>query len=364
LFFVAYKSEAIPKLAYISQLETIEHGPASVWKDTGFNPLHPTLREKRLYGLGATTGKADFAAKLKALSECKQPGAVAIGCLTQQISKSEIDFLWRRLGAVPTHVLMGAASDLHRIDWSTRELVLIAKIPRPEAEKDWVLNHASEENTISQTRFFSGSEWLSRMKSFLTTLPAQTGVLKIETTCNEFGYAIDGEIEIDSARDFSPSSLERVQAIIKVITQLEDELISNGETRSGLALGKVSSDNESVQIEIVVQATQNIKKSALRNHLDTLQKYSEEWGGKITLKDYTPMFQFTAHEKFIETIDGLVPGVRTERFQFRQSGFDGLDVVAVGPGLHDFAQSVESVPFDQVERATEIYKTVGERILQ
>lgn len=364
LFFVAMKTLALPRLAYISQLETYEHGPASIWKKTGFNPLQPTLREDRLYGLGAATGKADFAAKLKAVSEATREGMIAVGCLSNDIQPSDLKVLWARLGGAPQHLLVGAPSDLNRIDWSTRQMTFVMEIPFPESEKTWNKNHAKIEGAISQTRFFSGADWVKKMKTYMVSLPSGTGLIKISTNCNELGFAIDGEVEVDLSRQFEPSTLERAQTIMALIQQLETELTANADVRSGLSLGKITTDAFGISAEIIVQSTQTARKPILRIYLDQLQSRIEAWGGQFLLKDFSPMFQLNAREEFIGTIDEFAQGVRTEKFQFRQYSQEGMDVVAIGPGSVTFEDAVESVAANQIEQAKEMYRKIGERILQ
>jgi len=56
-----------------THLDTVPPGDAAAWTETGGDPFTATIRDDRIYGLGAADTKLDFVAKVMALAGCGTP---------------------------------------------------------------------------------------------------------------------------------------------------------------------------------------------------------------------------------------------------------------------------------------------------
>lgn len=360
-FVIVGKELERPRLAYFSQLETWERSPASVWRKTGFNPLQPTVREDRLYGLGAATGKADFAAKLLALEADPRPGVVVVGCLSSDIHEADLSSLWKELGGRPEYALFGVPSDLRRVESVKRSLRLMIEVPFSQEEQLFRLQRLQSENVITQTKFFSGPQWLKKMRDFILQLPAGVAVIGFSTTVNEFGVAIDGEIELDLSRQFSESLLERIQDLVITLQSFVRSLGDGAD--SGLRLGQVSINADHLLVEIRVETPKGLERAVLRSHLGKIQNLVEAWKGKISLKDLNLQRQLVGQEEFLHELDQMLPGVCSASESLGPLKFQDLDFVALGPGDLNFDQPEESVETAQIEEALHLYQRIAERML-
>jgi acetylornithine deacetylase/succinyl-diaminopimelate desuccinylase-like protein len=102
-----------------SHLDTVPPGDASLWSECGGDPFSPTIRNGRLYGLGAADAKLDWLCKALALRRSKgrrlSRGVIFAGTFGEERGLRGARHLVGRLPQRPSAVWVGEPTELHLV---------------------------------------------------------------------------------------------------------------------------------------------------------------------------------------------------------------------------------------------------------
>jgi acetylornithine deacetylase/succinyl-diaminopimelate desuccinylase-like protein len=103
-------------LLLATHLDTVGPGRPENWNETGGNPFDPTVKEGRLFGLGAAAAKVDFLCKLTAIErfreqKLKMPIYLA-GTCGEEMGMFGTKYLIKSMLLNPRFVLVGEPTDL------------------------------------------------------------------------------------------------------------------------------------------------------------------------------------------------------------------------------------------------------------
>lgn len=151
------KTSAEIKYLFVNPLDTESPGPFRAWTETGQDPFDITIKNKKMYGLGANSGKLNTILLLKALSQIEESKRKSIGFLgtygREVRSHGALKFL-RELKVNPKNIINGFPTDNKIVTSQPGRFRMRINFPFTDIEKALRANHDEQEHSSSESQYF------------------------------------------------------------------------------------------------------------------------------------------------------------------------------------------------------------------
>ncbi len=219
---------------FCSYLDTPLPGTYSLWDETSYNPFNCMVRNGRIYGLGASRGKLDFACKLKAASyfvkEKLSRPFLLVGTFGEEMGLIGPKLLLNSGRLNGRRAFIGACSHLKLVQKTHSVSLFEIHIPFSHEEIFIKRRSDKEESAVTQSRIFksdsgyafSGKKLESaalKLVKYLSQLPSDRMVLSAFGGTSMVSCPSEAVLELD----LQASVKEGIgQKLIHVFEQLSD----------------------------------------------------------------------------------------------------------------------------------------------
>lgn len=292
-------SEDIDLLFYING-DTNNPSHLSLWNESHFDPLNPTLKQGKLIGLGAAHEKASLVPSLMALKKSlkkenlniffaigygKEDGMLGAKRLHSELLKTRK--VKKMCVAFPTE----SKPVFHSVGRTKMEVFF----PFSEKEKQARENHNTQENTLSQSKIYNhrGGERLEDNVIFkaleaCSLLPGGTLLLDMSAGRNTITEAESLYLEVDFSPNIKDSMVSRLEKISEVLLDLNQKLLqlfSTERPRRALHLGKCTVTSEGLSLYGLNLIPPKASVEELKDFYELFHSEVEKAGGLLRIRD-------------------------------------------------------------------------------
>lgn len=145
------------KYLFVNPLDTEAPGPFRAWTLTELDPFDITIRDGKMYGLGANCGKLNSILLLKALSEIpiEQRNKFALlGTYGREVrAHGALRFL-KEKNIFPQNLIVGFPTSNHVVHAQAGRIRMRINFPFTDEEKTQKENHDEQEHSSSESQYF------------------------------------------------------------------------------------------------------------------------------------------------------------------------------------------------------------------
>lgn len=367
-----------------AHLDSLDPGPFQLWKDTFQNPFEATIKDGRIFGLGAADGKIDFLCKLEALSGSVEkrnwrlpPALVATyGAHLGMIGALK---LIRRNSITPKMALIGEATDLGLATAGPGFALVEIQIPFSSHEMQQRQDHEKRESTSTQSKLFSGTSRtesaIRKMFDYLIQLPENIVLMEIDGGSNATTVATNAFLELDLSTTLN-SSVQRLSSIYRFIKNLEFEFQAFQDPSlfppyPVINIGLVRTLQEHIQIMISCKLPPVITVDIYENWISRMKAHCESVDSTFRVTDYKKPYRSDQDSPLakgcLEVLKSISPqsvpeslGATNEASLFSRVG---INCVCFGPGRREenVHTSHEHLKLEDIPKAISFYQKVIER---
>ena len=382
-------------LLLLSHLDTDSPGEYANWTHTGANPFNASINGDRLFGLGVTDAKADFACKLLALKrfknkKFKRVSPVLVGTFGLSSGAGTIRLVrknkWNVVGAA-----VGGPTDLKIATKGPGYAKVEISVPFSEEERFYKDQHNVSEVSISQSKIFSrqsegtaitdlNKNPILKMMEYLNNLPEGVAIIAVDGGFSATSEPDTAFLEIDLANLKTNGVARKLTQLSALLMQLAAELKSNSDSgfnppTSTVNVGMIRTHEDEIKLTgycrlIPVNAQ---GRDIYDSWLEKLKQKCFGIGLQPRILDYKPPFSGQRTE-FTDQVLSLVDNEKnygeasqlcTEANVLSRLGVQSF-VYGPGSALPNSAQFIydQSIKVGDIEKAQTFYCQLIERICE
>lgn len=376
-----------------THLDTRDPGSFNLWEKTSFNPFDAHIEDERIYGLGTADTKLDFLCKIEALAKLSSQKnwvlpPVLVGTYGEESGMTGSLKLIRKNKINPKYALIGEPTDL-KISYASKGFAALEiHIPFSEEEISYRNEHDLKESTSSESRVFHGKEAhgahpelgesaITKLFNHLSQLPNNCVIMNIEGGINYNTIPAHAFLEIDLVNLKDPLLLSRLNALYKVILQIQSDFQNYNDTEFSpstptLNIGYIKTHQNYIQILVTCRIPPSLHQEALDRWIDTLKSACQTLNCHLQVNDFKKPFRTPENSILLKSCRdelhslGITPSLITLASTNESSLFSrlGVDCVCFGPGEREanLHNAKESVKIEQLHQATEFYLRIMKRL--
>lgn len=374
-----------------THLDTVDPGPYSMWTETSRNPFDATIKDGKIYGLGAADVKLDFLCKLEAISQFKDQKSwktppVLVGTFGEENGMLGALKLIRKNKISAKMALIGEPTNLSLVSASKGFATVEIRIPFSQKEIQYRLDHNLKESTSTQSKLFHGTSAHSsaphlgesailKMMNYLLMLPESVAIMEIDGGTRRNSIPSHAFLEID-ATTIQDAMISKVTHIYKSIQKLEKEFqnfkdMEFNPSTPTLNIGIIRTHEDHVLIAGSCRIPPMITQETYESWMATLQKDCEHVGAHFQVTDYKKPFRTNDKSVFVKgCLDeisalGLNPGLKAMASTNEASLFSriGVECMVFGAGQRDgnIHTPNENVSLEDLQTSIRFYTQILKR---
>ena len=343
-----------------NHLDTVDPGPFPLWQDTFHNPFEATIKDGKIFGLGAADGKIDFICKVEALSQFiktdfrkLQPViAVTFGAHLGMIGALK---LIRKNKISAKMALIGEATGMQLIHAAPGYASVEIRIPFSEDEIRHKQDHDLRESTSSQSKLFSirsgtsevNESAIRKMFEYLLQLPESLLIIEIDGGSHAGTQATNAFLELDLSSTPDPIS-KKLVSIYQFIKSLELEFQTYEDTdfspsHPTLNIGLIRTLEDHVMISGSCRIPPVVTHKTYEDWMLRMKIHCEKVGVNFRVADYKKPFRTNEKSALVRgCLDELKKMSLSEKICRKNSTNEaslfsrvGIECVCFGPGLSE-----------------------------
>lgn len=366
-----------------NHLDTMEPGPYQLWVENFKNPFEATIKDGKIFGLGAVDGKVDFVCKVVALSEFlnqkkwKMSPVIVITAGAHQGMTGALKVI-RKNKIAAKMALIGEASSLELIHAAPGYATVEIRIPFSDSERRYKEDHDLMESTSTQSKFFVGSPSTHPLRdlfSYLEQLPENLALIEVDGGSHFNAVPSSAILEFDMASVKDPVS-NKLRSIYKAVLQLEDEFkkVQDPEfspAYSTLNLGVLRTFDDYVMLLGSVRILPRVHAADYEQWIEKIRRQCEALGATFRVRDFKKPFRVDENSLLIRgglaelQKLGMDSKLRHQNATTEASLFSriGIECLCFGPGQRErnIFTPTEHVPLSEAEKSISFYRAMIER---
>lgn len=373
------------KYLFVNPLDTEAPGPFRAWTLTGQDPFDITIRDGKMYGLGANCGKLNSVLLLKALSELPEEQRqkfALLGTYGREVrAHGAIRFL-KEQNILPSSSVVGFPTSNQVVHAQAGRIRMRINFPFTDEEKELKSKHDEQEHSSSESQYFhsktdeenNGTEAFGRSNAitdalhFIENLPDQLLVLDFAGGKDLYSDPRSCLFEFDLVSGHNILMGVKLKKFIEMMSMLNKEFkkYSNKDfspEHSLIHLGRVVCDLEGIEFWGECIFPPGIPEVVSDEWINKLREEIESIGGTSKLLSQRWPYIYKGEKTFIDQLlklnDSNKPqslSYTSEADLFERVGFQSL---VYGPG--EFGQMFkpnEYVSVKSLEHALNFYKKI------
>jgi acetylornithine deacetylase/succinyl-diaminopimelate desuccinylase-like protein len=258
------------KYLFVNPLDTEAPGPFRSWTQTDQDPFDITIKDGKMFGLGANCGKLNNVLLLKAISELeesKREKFALLGTYGREVRAHGALRYLKEKNISPLNLLVGFPTSNQVVHAQAGRIRMRINFPFTDMEKELKENHDEQEHSSSESQYFhSKNEFLTEDEypgfnrknaivealHFIENLPDQLLVLDFAGGKDLYSDPRSCLFEFDLVSGNDIKMGQRLKKFFKVMSNLTDEFkkYKNEDFRPEypmLHLGRVVCDLEGIE---------------------------------------------------------------------------------------------------------------------
>lgn len=375
-----------------THLDTVEPGSLSFWTRVHLSPFSATIKDGKIYGLGAASGKLDFLCKLFALKEFakinswKMPPQL-VGTYGEEIGMHGMLRLIRRNKISAQYAMIGEPSDLQITYAAKGYAVVEIVVPFSEEEQNYRIDHDLRESTSTQTRLFvgkashssnpeTGESAIVKMVDYLMQLPDGVALMQLDGGVAFNVVPSDVVIEIDMVGRLRAPIVSKLKVVFKSILQLSNQLREYNDPDFDppyptLNIGVVRTLRDSILIQGSCRIPPIITDDTYSKWISDLEITCQGVGAQCKVTDYKRPYKTNQNSELVHGVADILKELGREPHMVTQSNTNeaallsriGVECISIGPGARagNVHTPEESVAVLDLEMSRQLYKKAIER---
>ena len=378
------------KYLFVNPLDTEAPGPFRAWTQTDQDPFDITIKDGRMYGLGANCGKLHTVLLLKALSEVSEEQKnkfALLGTYGREVrAHGALRFLKER-NISPLNLIVGFPTSNQVVHAQAGRIRMRINFPFTEAEKELKSSHDEQEHSSSESQYFHSkgeidinddnkafgrSNAIVQALHFIENLPDQLLVLDFAGGKDLYSDPRSCLFEFDLVNGSNIQMGLKLKSFFKFMSELTQEFIKYTNLEFSpehpmLHLGRVVCDLEGIEFWGECIFPPGVPEVVSEAWIQKLREEIMSVGGSAKLLSQRYPYVYTGTKNFLEqlltineTQNASSLSYTSEADLFNLVGFKSL---IYGPG--DFQQMFkpnESVSLKSLEHALQFYKNTLEQL--
>lgn len=372
------------ELLFQSHLDSLDPGPFQLWKDTFQNPFEATIKDGKIFGLGAADGKIDFLCKLEALSGFMEKRnwrlpPVLVATYGAHMGMIGALKLIRRNTIAPQVALIGEATDLGLAIAGPGFALVEIQIPFSSHEMQQRHDHENRESTSTQSKIFSGTSRtesaIRKMFDYLVQLPENIVLMEIDGGSNATTVATNAFLELDLSTTLN-SSVRRLSSIYRFIKNLEIEFQAYQDPSFSprypeINIGLIRTLEEHIQIMISCKLPPVITVDIYEDWISRMKSHCESVDSTFRVTDYKKPYRSDKDSPFAQGCLEILKSVSPQCTPASLSATNeaslfsriGINCVCFGPGRREDNVHTphEHLRLEDIQKSISFYQKVIER---
>jgi succinyl-diaminopimelate desuccinylase len=305
-----------------SHFDTGNPGSHSLWTETLLNPFHATIKEGKLYGLGAAEAKIDLLCKLEALRSFSgrtdwKVAPVVVGTSGEELGMQGMLRALRRNKFSAKYALVGEPSE-HKLIYAGKGYATLEfYIPFSEEERHYRIDHDLKESVSTQSKMFRGKAThsseahsadnaINKAFDYLLQIPESVVLMEIEGGTNHNIVPHNCLLELDLYGGVKDPMVKKLRAVYMLLQQMgSDFLITKDPDFSPgyptMNLGLVKAHEDHVHLTVSVRIPPVVKEGQYEAWLLKLQEGAILVGGQCRVGDYKRPYRTDLNSDFVKT---------------------------------------------------------------
>lgn len=374
-------------------LDTVNPGPHSSWVETRMNPFHGTIKEGKLFGLGACEAKIDLLCKTEALrsfagrSDWKVAPVIAATC-GEEIGMFGMLKAIRKNKFSAKYALVGEPSGHHLIYAGKGYAVLEFFIPFSKEERAYRVDHDLKESVSTQSKLFRGASTHSSAVSdtsgnainkafeYLLQLPESVVLMDIEGGTNHNTVANNVVLEIDLQGGVRDPMVKKLRHLFLLLQQVGSEFLiyQDPDFNPGSAtmnLGIIKSHEDHVHLTVGFRLPPKVGEEQMQGWFEQIKAGMINVGAECRVGDYKRPYRTDLQSDFVKTCEEALSSIgMPSKFVTQPTCTEmsllsrkGIQCLGFGAGQRHASNISESfVALADLEKSIEFYKAIIERV--
>jgi acetylornithine deacetylase/succinyl-diaminopimelate desuccinylase-like protein len=380
-----------PPLEFLLQthLDTPDPGPFGQWLDNGHNPFDATIKDNRIYGLGAADVKLDFMCKLEALSQFSLHSTwklppVLVGTFGEENGMVGALRLIRKNKISAKMALIGEPSEMAVITAGQGIAHVEIRIPYSEDERNYRIEHNLRESTSTQSRIFNGKSAhssmphlgesaIQKMIDYLSMLPDNIVVMEIDGGVNFNTVPAHAFLEMDPVSSVRDLMSGKLRLIFSKLKELEAKFRDYNDadflpSHPTLNIGLLRTFDDHVFLSGCCRLPPIVSNEIYEAWMNEIKEVCASVRAELRISDYKRPFRTDENSILVRgclselNSMGLPVKTKTQSSCNEASLWSrvGIECVSFGPGIREgnIHTPQEHVLIDDLKKAIEFYRRV------
>lgn len=371
------------KYLFVNPMDTEAPGPFGSWTETDQDPFDITIKDGKMYGLGANSGKLNTILLLKALSTLDvavRDKFAILGTYGREVrSHGALRFLKeKKIKSKAT--IVGFPTSNEVVHAQAGRIRMRINFPFTESEKELRLMHDESEHSSSESQYFHSKQDFSESSkfgrqnaivdalSFIHNLPDQILVLDLSGGKDLYSDPRSCLFEFDLANSKEIAMGSKLKSFFNFMMNLHEKFLKHTNkdflpTCPSVHLGRVVCDLEGIEFWGECIFPPGIPEEESDQWIEELRSSIESVGGNSKMLSQRWPYIFEGEKEFLNKVlkinhqkEPLPLAYTSEADLFRKFGFDSL-IFGAGDFKHMFKPN-EYICLTSLEEAEDFYRKI------
>jgi succinyl-diaminopimelate desuccinylase len=383
--------EAPPEeILFQTHLDTAEPGLYSLWTETDRNPFNASIRNGKIFGLGAAHSKLDFICKLWAIRELghrewRLPFVLA-GTFGEESGMVGAKKLVQEGAVRARRAVVSEPSGLRLVTACNGIAVLDFFIPFDEEEKAHRLRHSEAESTSTHSRIFrgraahaatpeKGENAIVKAIRYLEELPDSVAILTMDGGTYHNIVADQAYVEVDVSGTLRDGAGQRLRKLAGELENLSTDFLRFSypglhPPTPTLNYGVVRTYEDGFQLIVSLRMTPSVRDHDLQAWRARIREFCQSSNVRFRLRDFKLPWKAETDDALVKAAAEVLremelphdPVSKTTTNESSVYSQEGLSCIVIGPGADGTHGPNECNSISELQSAVEFYKRLMERL--
>lgn len=379
------------KYLFVNPLDTEAPGPFRAWTQTDQDPFDITIKDGRMYGLGANCGKLHTVLLLKALSEISEEQRkkfALLGTYGREVrAHGALRFL-KEKNVAPLNLIVGFPTSNEVVHAQAGRIRMRINFPFTEKEKDLKSSHDEQEHSSSESQYFHSKVEIDQDDDnkafgrnnaivealhFVENLPDQLLVLDFAGGKDLYSDPRSCLFEFDLVSGSNIQMGFKLKSFFRFMTELTHEFkkytnLEFSPEHPMLHLGRVVCDLKGIEFWGECIFPPGVPEVVSEAWILKLREQINSVGGSSKMLSQRWPYVYSGSKEFLNQLLELNGSGKSHSLSYTSEGdlFDlvGFKSLIYGPGdFHEMFKPNESVSLKSLEHALSFYKNTLENLV-
>ncbi len=382
----------VEEVLFQTHLDTVEPGTYSLWTATDRNPFNASIRDGKIYGLGAANSKLDYLCKLWAVKELGKKNwklpFVLVGTFGEELGMLGAKKIIQGKAVNAKLAVVGEPTGLRLSTACNGIAVLDFFIPFDDDEKSYRLKHAETESTSTHSRIFRGKaahaatpelgeNAIIKAIRYLGDLPESVAILTIDGGTFHNIVADQAFVEVDMSQPLRNGAGRTLLKLVRELENLSTDFVRFSDPSiqpptPTLNYGVVRTYEDGLQFIVSLRMTPSVSDQDLQAWRVRIREFCQAQNTRFRLRDFKLPWKIGKDAKLVKAAQAVLLelGLPTETISKSTTNEssvyfqEGLECIVIGAGRNEGTDHGpnEFNTISELQSSVEFYKKLIERV--